>query len=262
MMRSMLIGATGMMAQELNVEVISNNIANLRTTGFKRMRPEFQDLMYENLRRPGSTSNDTGNIVPTGVQIGTGVKPAAVYRINSQGNITTTDNPLDLAVSGKGYLQVQLPDGTTAYTRDGSLQLNAEGVIVNADGYPVLPQITVPANALDITINTSGEVLVKQSGSTTPSNVGQIQLANFINPAGLEAIGYNLLKETPASGTPTTGNPSSTGFGDIRQGSIENSNVNVVSEVTDLIAAQRAYEMNSRVIKAADDMMNAINQLR
>jgi flagellar basal-body rod protein FlgG len=258
----MLIGATGMQAQELNVEVISNNIANIRTTGFKRMRAEFQDLLYDNLRRPGSTSNDSGDIVPTGVQIGTGVKPAAVYRINSQGNITITDNPLDVAVSGRGYLQVQLPDGTTAYTRDGSLQLNAEGSIVNSDGYTVQPQITIPNNAVDITINSSGEVLVKVSGSETPTNAGQIQLATFVNPAGLEAIGYNLLTETPASGTPSTGNPSSTGFGDIRQGSIENSNVNVVSEITDLIAAQRAYEMNSRIIKTSDEMMSAINQLR
>jgi flagellar basal-body rod protein FlgG len=262
MMRSMLIGASGMLAQELNVEVISNNIANIRTTGFKRQRAEFQDLLYENLRRPGSTANDAGNIVPTGIQVGTGVKPAAVYRINGQGNVTTTDNPLDVAISGRGFLQVQLPDGSTAYTRAGSLQLNAQGVIVSSDGYPILPSITVPTGATDITINTSGEVLVKVSGATTPTNAGQLQLATFVNPAGLESIGYNLLMETPASGTATTGVAGSTGFGDIRQGAVENSNVNVVAEITDLIAAQRAYEMNSRIIKASDEMMTAINQLR
>jgi flagellar basal-body rod protein FlgG len=262
MMGSMLIGATGMMAQEMNVEVISNNIANISTTGFKRQRAEFQDLIYQNLRRPGSTSSDNGNIVPTGIQLGTGVKTSAVYRINSQGNITQTENPLDVAVSGHGYLQVQLPDGTLAYTRSGSMQMNADGQVVNSDGYPLQPQITIPQNATDITINNSGEVLVKVDGSTSLTNAGQIQLANFVNPAGLEALGYNLLGETPASGTPTTGAPGSTGFGAIRQGSIENSNVNVVDEITTLISAQRAYEMNSRVIRASDEMMQAVNQLK
>ncbi|MBI3419731.1 MAG: flagellar basal-body rod protein FlgG [Proteobacteria bacterium] len=261
-MRSLLIGATGMVAQQLNVDTISNNIANVSTSGFKRQRAEFQDMLYENMRRPGSTSNDTGNIVPTGIQLGSGVKPAAVYRINSQGNITITDNPLDVAVNGRGYLQVQLPDGTTAYTRAGSLQLNAQGVIVTADGYPILPQITIPTGAVDITINNSGEVLVKVDGSTSLSNAGSIQFANFVNPAGLEAIGNNLLKETPASGTPTTGAPASTGFGNIQQGAIENSNVNVVEEITSLITAQRAYEMNSKVIRASDDMLSTISQLR
>lgn len=261
-MRSMLIGATGMQAQELNVEVISNNIANISTSGFKRQRAEFQDMIYDNIRRPGSTSTDKGNIVPTGIQVGMGVRPAAVYRINAQGNVTITDNPLDLSVSGRGYFQVQLPDGTTAYTRAGSMQLNAEGVIVNADGYPIQPSITIPSNAIDVTINSSGEVLVKQDGTTTLSNVGQLQLATFVNPAGLEAIGNNLLRESPASGTPTTAAPASTGFGEVRQGAIENSNVNVVSEITSLITAQRAYEMNSRVIKASDEMLSTVSQLR
>jgi flagellar basal-body rod protein FlgG len=262
MMRSLLIGATGMMAQTLNVETISNNIANASTTGFKRQRAEFQDLLYENVRRPGSTSNDSGSIVPTGIQLGTGVKPAAVYRINSQGTISITDNPLDIAVQGRGFLQVQLPDGTTAYTRDGNLQLNAQGQVVTADGYPIQPTITVPDGAKDITVNSSGEVLVKVDGSTTPTNAGQLQLANFINPAGLDAVGQNLLKETPASGTPTTGAPSSTGFGSITQGAVENSNVNIVEEITNLITAQRAYEMNSKVIRASDDMLSTLSQLR
>ncbi|NDE91006.1 MAG: flagellar basal-body rod protein FlgG [Alphaproteobacteria bacterium] len=261
-MRSMMIGATGMQAQELNVEVISHNIANIATSGFKRQRADFQDMIYDNIRRPGSTSTDAGNIVPTGIQVGMGVRPAAVYRINSQGNITITDNPLDLSISGRGYFQVLLPDGSTAYTRAGSMQLNAEGVIVNADGYPLQPAITIPSNATDVTINSSGEVLVKQDGNITPTNVGQFQLANFVNPAGLEAIGNNLLKETPASGTATTAVPASIGFGEIRQASIENSNVNVVSEITSLITAQRAYEMNSRVIKASDEMLNTVSQLR
>ena len=261
-MRSMLIGATGMQAQELNVEVISNNIANISTTGFKRQRAEFQDMIYDNIRRPGSTSTDAGNIVPTGIQVGMGVRPAAVYRINTQGNVTITDNPLDLSVSGRGYFQVLLPDGSTAYTRAGSMQLNAEGVIVNADGYPIQPAITIPNTAIDVTINSSGEVMIKQDGTTALSNVGQFQLANFVNPAGLEAVGNNLLKETPASGTATTAVPASAGFGEMRQGTIENSNVNVVSEITSLITAQRAYEMNSRVIKASDEMMSTVSQLR
>jgi flagellar basal-body rod protein FlgG len=262
MMRSLLIGATGMMAQTLNVETISNNIANASTSGFKRQRAEFQDLLYENIRRPGSTSNDTGQIVPTGIQMGTGVRPAAIYRIHGQGTVGITDNPLDIAVSGRGFIQVQIPDGTTAYTRAGSLQLNSQGQVVTADGYPIQPAITIPDGAQDITINSSGEVLVKIDGTTAPTNAGQIQLANFINPAGLEAVGQNLLKETPASGTPTTGAPGSTGFGTILQGAIENSNVNVVEEITQLIAAQRAYEMNSKVIRASDDMLQTISQLR
>lgn len=262
MMRSMLIGATGMLAQEMNVEVISNNIANLSTTGFKRQRAEFQDLLYENIRRPGSTSSDNGDIVPTGIQVGTGVKPSAVYRINGQGNITITDNALDLSISGRGFFQVQLPDGTTSYTRAGSLQLNAQGTIVNSDGYPILPQITVPANAIDVTVNTTGEVQVKLDGQSTITTAGQFQLANFPNPAGLEAIGFNLLSETPASGTATTGTPGSTGFGTLRQGALESSNVNIVQEITNLISAQRAYEMNSRVIRASDEMMSTVSQMR
>jgi len=262
MWQALLIGASGMAAQEMNVQTISNNIANISTSGFKRQRAEFQDMLYENIRRPGSTANDTGNIVPTGIQLGTGVKPAAIYRVNSQGTISLTDNPLDVAVSGKGYLQVQIPDGTTAYTRAGSLQLNATGQVVTADGYPIQPSITIPNNAQDITINSSGEVLVKIDGTTAPSNVGQLQLANFVNPAGLEAIGQNLLKETPASGSATTGAPASTGFGTVQQGALESSNVNVVEEISYLITAQRAYEMNSRVIKAADDMLSSVSQLR
>jgi flagellar basal-body rod protein FlgG len=261
-MRSLSIGATGMLAQQLNVETISNNIANLTTTGYKRQRAEFQDLLYQNLRRVGSTSSDAGTVVPSGIQVGAGVKAAAIYRINEQGNINPTNNTFDLAVNGQGYFQVQLPNGDTAYTRAGSFQLNAQGTIVTADGYQVQPGITIPENTVDITINPNGEVLAKIDGQIEPQNVGQLQLATFPNNAGLEAIGDNLLLETPASGQPITANPGAPGFGRILQGALETSNVNIVNEITQLITAQRAYEMNSRVISTTDQMLQAVSQLR
>jgi len=261
-MRALSIGATGMEAQQLNVEVISNNIANLSTTGFKRSRAEFQDLLYQNMRSVGSASSDTGTILPSGLQVGLGVKPAATYRINEQGNLTVTNNPLDIAVNGRGYFQVQLPDGTTAYTRAGSLQLNASGQFVTPDGFTVLPNITVPTTATSITVNASGQVLATVSGQTAQTTLGQLQLANFINPTGLDAIGQNLLKETQASGSPITGSPQSTGFGSLVQGSLETSNVDIVSEITNLITAQRAYEMNSKVINTADQMLSTANQIK
>ncbi len=261
-MRVMNIGATGMLAQQLNVEVISNNVANISTTGFKRMRAEFQDLLYQDLRRVGSTSSDTGTVVPTGIQVGLGVKTAAVYRINEQGSVNITENPLDVAITGRGFLQVSLPDGTTAYTRAGSLQMNADGLVVTADGFPITPNITIPNDAVNISINAGGQVLVTQDGQTAPTNVGTLQLATFANPAGLAAKGDNLLAETPASGAPTTGNPQTAGFGTITQGALETSNLNMVSEISNLITAQRAYEMNSRIVKAGDDMMQSLNQLR
>lgn len=261
-MRSLSIGTTGMMAQQLNVETISNNIANMTTTGYKRQRAEFQDLLYQNQRRVGSTSSDAGTIVPSGIQVGLGVKTAAIYRINEQGNINPTGNTLDLAINGQGYFQIQLPNGETAYTRAGTLQLNAEGTVVTADGYQVLPGIVVPQNTIDITVNPNGEVLAKIDGQIEPQNVGQIQLATFPNTAGLEAIGDNLLLETPASGQATAGNPGAPGFGRIMQGAVETSNVNIVAEITQLITAQRAYEMNSRVISTTDQMMQSVSQLR
>lgn len=261
-MRALSIGATGMHAQQLNVEVISNNIANLSTTGFKRSRAEFQDLLYQNMRRVGSTASDNGALLPSGLQVGLGVMPVATYRINEQGNISVTDNELDVAISGRGYFQIQMSDGTTAYTRAGSFQLNESGQIVDPNGLLVLPSITVPSDATSVTINSSGQVLATVDGQTTQQNLGQLQLATFINPAGLEAIGDNLLKETQASGSPVTGNPTSTGFGKLIQGSVETSNVDIVTEITNLITAQRAYEMNSRVIKSADDMLSTISQLR
>lgn len=261
-MRALSIGATGMQAQQLNVEVISNNIANISTTGFKRSRAEFQDMLYENMRRVGSMSSDTGTLLPSGLQVGLGVKPVATYRINEQGNLTVTNNQYDIAINGRGYLQVQMPDGTTSYSRAGSLQLNETGQLVTPDGYLITPTITVPQDALAVTINRSGVVTASIDGQTAEQNLGQLQLAAFVNPTGLEAIGDNLLKETAASGSPIVGNPESSGFGTLIQGSVESSNVNVVSEITGLITAQRAYEMNSRVIKTADDMLTTVSQLR
>lgn len=261
-MRSMDIASTGMLAQQLNVEVISNNIANLNTTGFKRQRAEFQDLLYQNQRRVGSLSSDQGTIVPAGVQVGIGVKAAAVYRITEQGNLTNTSNPLDVAIQGRGFFQVNMPDGTTAYTRAGSFQLSPTGEIVTADGLVVNPGLTVPADTVTLTINASGQVLAQVSGQTAPQTVGQLELANFANEAGLQNIGNNLLAETPASGAPTTGAASSTGFGSIQQGFLETSNVNVVNEITNLITAQRSYEMNSKVITVSDQMASTLNNFR
>ena len=261
-MRSLDIAATGMLAQQRNVEVVSNNLANMNTTAFQRRRTEFHDLIYQDLRRVGATSSDAGTIVPTGVQIGLGVKLAAVYRIHEQGNLEATDNTLDLAIQGKGFFQILLPDGTTAYSRDGTFQLNGTGLVVTHDGYQVQPGITIPSNAIDVTVNNSGQVQVKIEGQTALSTVGQLQIATFLNDAGLEAIGDNLYKETPASGAATTGNPASTGFGSILQGFLETSNVNAVEEISNLISAQRAYEMNSKVIQTSDEMLGTLTALR
>jgi flagellar basal-body rod protein FlgG len=261
-MRSLSIAATGMMAQQLHVEVISNNIANMTTTGFKRRRAEFQDLIYQNLRRVGSNSSDTGTIVPSGAQVGLGVRTAAIYRINEQGNLQQTSNTLDMAIQGNGYFQVTLPSGDTAYTRDGTFGLGADGTIVTADGYIVQPTVQVPSNATGVTVNASGQVQITLQGQTAPQTVGQLQLAVFPNEAGLEAQGENMLLQTAASGQPVTGNPATPGFGKVMQGFVETSNVNVVSEITSLITAQRAYEMNSRVITTSDGMMETLTNLR
>ena len=261
-MRAMNTASTGMMAQQTNVEVIANNIANLNTTAFKRQRAEFQDLLYQSERRVGATSSDTGTIIPVGVQIGIGVKTAAVYRITTQGNLTQTSNPLDLAIQGRGFFQVLQPDGTTAYTRAGSFQLSPTGEIVTADGFVVQPGITVPQNTLAVTINPSGQVLAQVAGQVAPQTVGQLDLANFANEGGLTALGSSLFQETPASGSPVTGAPGSVGFGTLNQGLLETSNVDVVSEITTLITAQRAYEMNSKVIQTSDQMMSTLNQIQ
>jgi flagellar basal-body rod protein FlgG len=258
----MNIAATGMLAQQTNVEVISNNIANMNTTAFNRRRPEFSDLLYQNIKRVGATSSDNNTIVPSGIQLGLGVKTAAVYRITEQGSMTSTDNTLDMAIQGKGYFQVLLPSGETAYTRAGAFQLSPAGQIVTQEGYTVQPGITVAANATGVTVNASGQVQVKLDGQTALTTAGQLQLATFPNDAGLEARGDNLYMETPSSGTAVVANPATTGVGSVLQGFLESSNVNVVSEITNLISAQRAYEMNSKVIQASDEMMTSVNQLK
>lgn len=261
-MRSLDIGATGMMAQQTNVDVISNNIANMTTTGYKRQRAAFQDLIYQTLNRPGATSSDAGTTVPSGLQVGLGVKTGAVYREHSQGPVEMTENDLDLAILGRGFYQVELPNGDTAYTRDGTFQINENGELVTVQGYRVLPGITIPANATGIDVSASGEVQVTIAGQVATQNLGQLQLADFINPAGLEAIGNNFLLETTASGAPVVGNPNADNFGQIEQGALERSNVDVVSEITELITAQRSYEMNSNVISTSDEMLLTITQLR
>jgi len=261
-MRSLDIAATGMLAQQRNVEVVSNNLANMNTTAFMRRRTEFHDLIYQDLRRVGTTSSDAGTIVPSGVQLGLGVKLAAVYRIHEQGNLEATDNTFDLAIQGKGFFQITQPTGETAYTRDGTFQLDANGNVVTHDGFQISPAIAIPTNAIDVTINQSGEVLVKIEGQVAFSNVGRIQIVTFPNEAGLQAKGDNLLTETPASGAPITGNPGAVGFGSILQGFLETSNVNAVEEISNLISAQRAYEMNSKVIQTSDEMMGTLTALR
>lgn len=261
-MRSLNIGATGMMAQQLNVEVISNNIANMSTTGYKRQRAEFQDLLYQQQLRVGTPTSDAGTVQPTGVQVGLGVRAAAISRINEQGAFIKTDNRLDVALQGPGYFTVELPSGDTAYTRAGFFQLAPDGTIVTADGFPVQPSIVVPAEAKDVSITNAGEVFVYFDGQVAPQSVGQFEMATFINENGLEAMGNSLLRETTASGAPVTGVAGSTGFGTMLQGYLEGSNVNVVAEITSLIQAQRAYEMNSKTIETSDQMMQTVTQLR
>ncbi len=256
------IGATGMLAQQLNVDVISNNIANMTTTGYKRQRAEFQDLLYQTTIRPGAQSSEQGTTIPSGIQQGLGVKTGSVYRINEQGSLQVTGNKLDLAVQGAGYFQILMPDGTTAYTRDGSFQVDQNGHIVTSQGYELEPGITIPTDAVDVTINSAGQVLVKLQNQTNLNVAGQIQLAVFPNEAGLDAQGNNLFKDTEASGKAVLGNPGDTGYGTLQQGSLESSNVNIVQEITSLIQAQRAYEMNSKVIQAGDDMLTTITQIR
>ena len=262
-MRSLHIGATGMLAQQTNVDVISNNIANMNTTAFTKRRAEFNDLLYQNIVRPGATSTSSQTIVPSGIQLGLGVKTAAVYRITEGGGLTNTGNDLDLAIRGRGYFQVELPEGKgTAYTRDGAFQRNGDGILVTHDGYVVQPEITIPEDAIGIYVNNSGEIWVKIDGETDEMNVGQLELAAFPNEAGLEAMGQNLFIETESSGDPILDNPDMPGFGSILQQYLETSNVNPVSEITELVSAQRAYEMNSKIIQTSDQMLNTINQLR
>jgi flagellar basal-body rod protein FlgG len=251
-----------MAAQQLNVEVISNNIANMNTVGFKRQRAEFQDLLYQNIERMGAQSSDSGTVVPTGIQIGAGVKAGAVYRIAEQGTLTRTENRYDLGINGRGYLQVTLPSGETGYTRAGNFQLSPEGQLVTDDGYLIEPAITVPEGAKDVLISKTGLVQALMGDNPIPQDVGQLQLATFINEAGLEQIGDNLLLETAASGAANVGSPGDEGYGVVLQGYTEASNVDAVAEITALIVAQRAYEMNSKVISTADEMLAVTGQLK
>ncbi|MDF1768367.1 flagellar basal-body rod protein FlgG [Maricaulis sp.] len=261
-MRALTTAATGMQAQQLNVEVISNNLANMNTTGFKRQRAEFQDLLYQNVQQMGMDSSDAGTIVPTGVQVGLGVQTASIYRITEQGALSNTGNPFDLAISGQGYFRVQMPDGSDGYTRAGNFSISPEGELVTTDGYTVAPGIAIPQGSREIAINAQGQVQALIDGQVDPQTLGQLELATFFNEAGLEARGDNIFLETAASGAANTGTPGSPGFGSIRQGFVETSNVNSVSEITALIQAQRAYEMNARVITASDEMMAASSNLR
>lgn len=261
-MQALRTAATGMAAQQLNVEVISNNIANMNTVGFKRQRAEFQDLLYQTLERAGAQSSDQGTVVPTGLQVGAGVKAGSIYRIVEQGAPTQTGNKLDIAIQGRGYFQVLLPTSEIAYTRAGNLSLNDQGQLVTSEGYEIQPGIVIPPEATDISISKSGQVQIKQAGETAPSIVGNLELATFVNEAGLEAIGDNLLLESGSSGAPNLSVPGVDGTGVLLQNYTEASNVDAVSEVTALIIAQRAYEMNSKVITAADQMLSTANQVK
>lgn len=255
-MRALSIAATGMLAQQTNVEVIANNLANMNTVGYKQQRAEFQDLIYQNITPAGSQSSDSGTLVPSGIQLGAGVRTAAVYRIMSQGEMSSTSNPYDLAIQGQGYFHITQPDGTDAYTRAGNFALSPAGEIVTDQGYTVAPGISVPANALTVTVSAQGQVQATVPGQTAPQTLGQLELVRFPNEGGLNALGGNLYQETQSSGSPQAGVPGAAGYGTIQQGFLETANVNSVEEITSLITAQRAYEMNSKVITAADDMLD------
>jgi len=261
-MRALAIAATGMSAQEQNLEVIANNVANINTTGFKRSRAEFTDLIYQNERLMGVSSRGRDATVPEGAQIGLGVRTAAIRSVQLQGALTSTGNSFDLAINGRGWFQVTNPNGDTVYTRDGAFNTNATGQLVTSDGFTVAPAILVPANATGVNVSQTGVVTATIPGQTTPQTLGQLTLANFVNEAGLQALGGNLFQQTAASGQPNVGVPGDTSFGLVNQGYLEASNVDPVSEITNLIAAQRAYEMNSKVIQAADQMSGTISNMR
>ena len=261
-MRALQIAATGMSAQQARVEVISNNLANMSTTGYNPRRAEFADLYYQQVVRPGTLTSTEGTMVPAGVQLGLGVRPNAVTVMLQQGSLTQTNGDLDVAIDGNGYLEITLPSGASAYTRDGSLKRSADGQIVTSEGYPVMPGITIPADARSIAINGDGEVFAYFEDQVEPENLGQFSLANFINEKGLEATGGNMFLETAASGPAQIGQPGQEGLGRLRAGYLEESSVDSVREITELIKAQRGYEMNSKVITAADQMMAATVQVR
>jgi flagellar basal-body rod protein FlgG len=260
MIRSLWISKTGMEAQQTQLDTISHNLANVSTNGFKRGHAVFEDLIYQNLRQAGANSSEQTQL-PTGLQVGLGVRAAALARNYSQGNLQQTGNNLDLAVRGNGFFEIQMPDGTTAYTRDGAFQLSAQGQVVTNNGFTVQPGITIPANAQSVTIGADGTVSVTLAGQSAPQTVGQLQLVNFVNPGGLEPRGQNLFTETAASGTPTSGAPGSSGLGLVQQGFVETSNVNVVEELVAMIQTQRAYEINSKAIQTSDQMLQRLAQL-
>jgi flagellar basal-body rod protein FlgG len=260
MIRSLWIAKTGMEGQQAKIDAVSNNLANVGTNGFKRAGVVFEDLMYQNLRASG-TAAEEGSTLPTGLQLGLGVRAVATTRNFAQGSLTQTGNTYDLAIKGGGFFQVQLPDGTTAYTRDGAFQVNADGQLVTNNGQPVQPAITIPPNALSVTVGADGTVSALLPGQATPTTLGELQLASFVNPAGLAPRGQNLFVETAASGTPTVGAPDSEGLGALQQGMVEGSNVNVVEELVTMIATQRAYELNSKAIQTSDQMLQRLSQL-
>ena len=260
MLRSLWISKTGMEAQQLQLDNISHNLANVATTGYKKSHAEFEDLIYQNLRQSGSASSDQTQL-PNGLQVGLGVRPVATPRDVTQGSLQQTGNTLDVAISGNGFLQVTMPDGTTGYTRDGSLKLDANGQVVTNNGYVVQPGITFPPNAQSISIAADGTVTATLPGTATPSTLGQLQLANFANPAGLDPKGENLYAETASSGSPSTAAPGTNGLGRLQQGFLETSNVNVVEELVSMISTQRAYELNSKAIQTSDQMLQRLGQL-
>ena len=260
MIRSLWIARTGLDAQQTSLDVIANNLANVSTNGFKRARPVFEDLLYQTLRQPGAQSSQSTQI-PSGLQLGTGVQPISTARIHTQGSLLQTGNDLDVAINGAGFLQILLPDGTTAYTRDGSLQKDNQGQLVTSNGYPVQPNITIPADALTVTISNDGVVSVTQPGSAAVTQVGSLQLATFINVGGLQSIGENLFLETASSGAPTPSTPGSNGAGVLNQRYVETSNVNVAEELVSMIQTQRAYELNSKAVSTSDQMLARLTQL-
>ncbi len=261
MIRALFTAATGMQAQQMNVDVIAHNLANVNTTGFKRSRADFQDLLYQTLRQAGASSSNQTEI-PTGIQLGLGARTAAVQRLFLQGNFQQTQNQLDMAIDGEGFFQILQPNGDVAYTRAGSFKLDSQGRVVNSDGFPLEPEIVIPNDATAITIGSDGIVSVLQPGNTTPQQVGQVRLVNFPNPAGLNGLGRNLFQTTTASGQPIEGVPGTDGLGGLSQGFLEISNVSVVEEMVNLISGQRAYEINSRAIQAADEMLQTSTSLR
>ncbi|QEA39690.1 flagellar basal-body rod protein FlgG [Pistricoccus aurantiacus] len=260
MIRSLWTAKTGLEAQQVKMDVISNNLANVNTTGFKKTRAVFEDLLYQNLRQPGA-QNDVQNNLPSGMQVGSGVRPVATERLHSQGGLENTENSRDLAINGEGFFQVQMPDGTTAFTRDGSFQLDQDGQMVTSSGYPVQPAIIIPQNALSVSIGKDGVVSVTQPGIRESNQVGQLTLSSFVNPAGLESVGENLYMETTASGPRNEGMPGINGLGRLYQGYVETSNVNVVEEMVNMIQTQRAYEINSKAVQTSDEMLARLAQL-